>query len=85
MTTRPKEWLFTAQSDFYSVTERVFDEKRLNHLARFVKKAHDHHFTCANEKPSYIHDRVNYYAWKKKKRNTPLTVTITPYNHANNQ
>ena len=82
MTKQPKEWLFTAQSDFYSVTERVFDEKRLNHLARFVKKAHDRQFLKENPKPSYIRDRSNYKAWRLKKEDAALIVNIKPYSHA---
>lgn len=83
MKTQPnKEWLFTAQSDFYSVTERVFDEKRLNHLAKFVKRAHDHQFLKQNPKPSYIRDRSNYKTWRLKKEDAALIVQITPYSYA---
>lgn len=83
MKKQPKrEWLFTAQSDFYSVTERVFDEKRLNHLARFVKKAHDRQFLKQNPKPSYIYNRMEHKEWVMKKEDAALIVQIIPYSYA---
>jgi len=75
-------WLFKADSEYYSCEEITYDEKRLNHLAKFVKKAHDHQFLKKNPKPSYIRDRSNYKAWRLKKEDAALIVNITPYSYA---
>jgi len=83
--TTDKEWLFTADSSYFSCTEKVYTEKRLNHLCKFVKKAHDRNFLKENIKPSYIHDRVKYRAWQKLERTARLKVTIEPYTYANAQ